>query len=234
MAGMATTIIPMTETALQQLRLWQLISPALPVGSYAWSGGLESAVEQGWISDQQQAQQWIQDLLLHGLGRLDVPVFMRLYTACERIDRQAFQYWNRYLLASRESAELQQEDLQLGRALHRLLNDLQLEFPWCPSDEPLCYAAMFASACYCWQIDAQQAVQGLLWAWSENQVAAAIKLVPLGQTAGQQVLSDLIECIPECIKQGSQLADEQIGFTLPGLGMISAEHETQYSRLFRS
>jgi len=224
----------MINQSLQQLRLWQLISPALPVGSYAYSGGLESATENGWIVNQQQAQQWINDLLVNGLAHLDVPVFCRLYKACMQNDLQQFQYWNEYLLASRESAELLQEDQQMGRALLRLLRDMDCSLTWCNAEEPLSFASMFASAAVNWNINEQDAAQGLLWAWCENQVAAAIKLVPLGQTAGQQILSELINNIPDCIDRGMQLSNEDIGFTLIGLGIISAQHETQYSRLFRS
>lgn len=232
-ADMVTTI-RMINPSLPQLRLWQLISPALPVGSYAYSGGLESAVENGWLVNQPQAKEWIEALLVHGMAHLDVPVFSRLYQACVNNDQSQFQYWNDYLLASRESAELVQEDQQLGRALLRLLRDLGLSMPWCVKDEALSYASMFASAAVNWQIAETDAAQGLLWAWCENQVAAAIKLVPLGQTAGQKILSELIECIPICVEQGLQLSDDDIGFTLVGLGMVSAQHETQYSRLFRS
>jgi len=227
--------IAMTDH-FSQLRLWQLISPALPVGSYAYSGGFESAVENGWITDQQQARQWIKDILSSGLGRLDVPVFSRLYQACQKCDKQQFEYWNHYLLACRESSELQLEDQQMGRALLRLMQDMDMDFPWYEqgTNIEVSYAAMFASAAVCWQITETDAVHGLIWSWCENQVAAAIKLVPLGQTAGQQILSELASHIPDYIEKGLALKDDEIGFTLPGLAIISAEHETQYSRLFRS
>ncbi len=228
-------VIRMTSPSLSQLRLWQLISPSLPVGAYAYSGGLEAAIEAGWVSEKEQAAAWIGSLLQHGLGQLDVPVFKRLYDSRHAQDSQQFHYWNHYLLASRESAELQQEDKHLGRALFRLLNDLDVDLlPFCHADQDYSYVAMFACACSAWQISLQDALHGILWSWCENQVAAAIKLVPLGQTAGQQLLSGLQKQIPDCVHAGLSLADDDIGFTLPGLGIASAQHEAQYSRLFRS
>jgi urease accessory protein len=106
--------------------------------------------------------------------------------------------------------------------------------PFCSADNNYSYVAMFACACTAWKISPEDALQGLLWSWCENQVAAAIKLVPLGQTTGQQLLSDLQIQIPDCVQTGLALSDDEIGFTLPGLGIASAQHEAQYSRLFRS
>lgn len=231
---MADTDIPMINQAAQ-LRLWQLTSPSLPVGAYAYSGGLESAIDAGWISDEQQAIDWIEGLLTFGLGRLDVPVFQRLYVSAQKRNIDDFHYWNDYILASRESAELRQEDRHLGRALFRLLRDLDIDMSsFCDGDRHYSYVAMFAHACYGWQIPVIDAAHGLLWSWCENQVAAAIKLVPLGQTTGQRMLSTLQKTIPVCVCSGLALTDEGIGFSLPGLGVLSAQHENQYSRLFRS
>jgi len=228
------TAIRMTES-FAQFRLWQLISPSLPVGAYAYSGGLEAAIEAGWISNEQEAVVWIEDLLEFALARLDVPVFQRLYASVQDQKHDSFHYWNDYILASRESAELQQEDRHLGRALLRLLKGLDVDIEsFCDVDRHYSYVAMFAYACERWQIPLVEALHGLLWSWCENQVAAAIKLVPLGQTTGQQLLSLLQQSIPNCVQSGLVLADEDIGFTLPGLGVISAQHESQYSRLFRS
>ncbi len=234
--GVATAIIiAMTEHSASSLRLWQLISPSLPVGAYAYSGGLEAAVEAGWITNKEQALDWIESLMQHGLTQLDVPVFKRLYECRQAQDRTQFHYWNHYILASRESAELQQEDKHLGRALFRLLNDLDVNIqPFCREHEDYAYVAMFACASVDWDIAMEEAVQGILWSWCENQVAAAIKLVPLGQTVGQQLLSVLQQNIAACSTQGLALSDDDIGFTLPGLGIVSAQHEVQYSRLFRS
>lgn len=218
-----------------RLRLLQLASPALPVGTYAYSQGLESAVELGWVHDETSARDWILGLLGHALARLDAPVLIRLHGAWQRGDFEAIQHWTRWLYASRESFELQQEDQHLGRNLARLLADLDLPeaAPW-RSAERVCFATLFALAAARWTISARDTVSGYLWAWTENQVMAATKLVPLGQTAGQRILSAAIPVIEHTTEQALELPDDELGFSAPGLALAAARHEIQYSRLFRS
>ena len=217
------------------LRLWQLISPALPVGAYAYSQGLEAAVEAGWVSDETSARGWIGGVASNSIARLDLPLLARMYQAWQTDDEDEVKRWSRFLLASRESSEIVAEDRHLGQALARLLSDLQVsqadawrQNEWCN------FPAMFSLAAQQWSIPLHQTLSGYLWAWCENQVAAAIKLVPLGQTAGQRILSHLIGCIPLYVDAALRLADDEIGMICPGLAIASARHETQYSRLFRS
>lgn len=221
--------------SIASLRLWQLISPALPVGAYAYSGGLETALQAGWLHDAAEVQDWIVGLLRHNLAYLDVPVLQRCYAAWEHDDLEQLEKWSAFILASRESAELHAEDLHLGRALATLLSDLEmaeagaLRLSGCAP-----FVRLLALAGVKWRVPIEQLAAGLLWSWSENQVAAAIKLVPLGQTAGQQMLLRIAELIPAAVSVGLALDDEDIGATAPGLGIASALHETQYTRLFRS
>ena len=121
-------------------RLLQLCSPTLPVGAYAYSQGLESAVEQGWVQDEASAGAWILGLLDHTVRRLDLPVFARLYGAWQGGEADAVRRWNARLYASREAAELQREDQQLGAALARLLSDLGLDeaAPWLNAIDMTC------------------------------------------------------------------------------------------------
>ncbi|MEJ2345863.1 MAG: urease accessory protein UreF [Gammaproteobacteria bacterium] len=229
-----TSTPPAAETGAR-LRLWQLISPALPVGAYAYSQGLEQAVELGWVGDEASAGDWIEGLLGHSLAGLDVPLLRRLYGAWSENDAAAAGYWNRFLLSTRESRELRDEDRHLGTALARLLAELGLEDVNAWPDTPRAtYAAMFSLAAVRWDIPLRQAAEGYLWAWCENQVAAAIKLIPLGQSAGQRLLSRLLAPIAAAVAHGLELADDDIGAVAPGLAMASAWHETQYTRLFRS
>ncbi|MCI0504477.1 MAG: urease accessory protein UreF [Gammaproteobacteria bacterium] len=217
------------------LRLWQLISPALPVGAFAYSQGLEYAVEHGWVNNEETTAQWITGLMNHSLSALDVPILARLYKAWQARDMERVIYWNHTLQASRESNELLTEDRQIGCALKKLLIDLKIRLAsqWPETEQPS-FATMFALAASHWMITVNETCQGFLWAWSENQVAAAIKLVPLGQTAGQRILSRIIDEIPDAVARGLQLTDDAIGATVQGLGIASALHETQYTRLFRS
>ena len=229
-----TTII--TTEAMQttaQLRLWQLISPALPVGAYAYSQGLETAIEEAWVHDEQSTLNWLTGILQHSLLRVDVPVLSRLYQAWQDGALDTVQAWNARLLAMRESAELREEDRQMGQSLARLLNDLGFERAL--FNKPACsFLSLFSLAAVTWQIPLRDTASGFLWSWCENQVAAAIKLVPLGQTAGQRILGQMIGFIDNGLEQGLQLKDDEIGSVLPGLAMASAWHESQYSRLFRS
>ncbi|MBI5041097.1 MAG: urease accessory protein UreF [Gammaproteobacteria bacterium] len=220
---------------LALLRLLQLVSPALPVGAYAYSQGLEQAVQLAWITNEAQAAEWIEGVLENGLARVDAPVLLRLHAAWSALDLDQVEYWNHFLYACRESAELQAEDRTLARALTRLLIDLGVsEAKPFATQARSTFASLFALAAVHWKIPAAQCVQGYLWSWAENQVAAAIKLVPLGQTAGQRISLRLGERIPHLAEAARALADEDIGQTMQGLAMASAWHETQYSRLFRS
>ena len=217
------------------LRLFQLVSPALPVGAYAYSQGLEYAVDQRWLNDEKQTQDWLQGLLKNNMANLDVPLMKRLYEAWADRNLEQVQYWNRYLYVSRESYELQKEDQNLGAALTRLLEQLDIDLvSECKRMQPACYATVFTLAAMNWRIPVHDAISGYLWSWLENQVAAAIKLVPLGQTAGQRILSATLLEIPAVVEEGVSLSDEQIGFVAPSLAMASAAHEAQYSRLFQS
>lgn len=227
--------MPDETSRLASLRLWQLISPALPVGAYAYSGGLESALHAGWLRDAGDVEQWVTGLLQHTLARLDVPVLQRCYQAWECRDEAQLDYWSAFILASRESAELHAEDLHLGRALATLLSDLEIAEAgdWRLSDTAP-FVCLLALAGVKWRVPIETLAAGMLWSWSENQVAAAIKLMPLGQTAGQKILMQIAEVIPPAVSEGLSLSDGEIGATAPGLGIASALHETQYSRLFRS
>ena len=216
-------------------RLLQLCSPALPVGAYAYSQGLEYAVERGWVRDEASAGDWILGLLNHSLWRLDVPVFARLYAAWQAGDEVEICRWNARLYASREAAELQREDQHLGTALARLLTDLGLAeaAPWQKAPR-VCFATLFSLAAARWEITLPEAVTGYAWAWVENQVAAATRLVPLGQTASQRLLVAAGPALVDAVQGGLALPDGEIGATAPGLALAGALHETQYSRLFRS
>ncbi len=224
-----------TDSGLARLRLLQLTSPGLPVGAYAYSQGLEQAIESGWVTNAAQLQDWISGLLRHSLCALDIPVLLRLHKAWHADDRMAVRQWSAWLHACRESAELQSEDRQLGGALARLLTDLGLAEaqPWV-TDPHATYVTLFALASARWSITATDMAQGYLWSWCENQIMAALKLMPLGQTAGQRILSALITLIPPALACAERYTDDEIGQLAAAQALACARHETQYSRLFRS
>jgi urease accessory protein len=217
------------------LRLLQLVSPALPIGAFAYSHGLEWARGAGWVRDERGVEDWIGGLLRQVWGRLDVPVLRRMVAAVRVGDETALMDWSELIQASRETAELRAEDRLMGRALARLLADLGVSGAarWMP-DARCSLPLLWACAAVHWDMPLRAAAAGLLWSYVEHQVAAAIKLVPLGQTAGQLVLARLAEGIADAVATGLALSDADIGATAPALAIASCLHETQYSRLFRS
>lgn len=218
------------------LRLMQLASPALPVGGYSYSGGLEAAVEAGRVRDEASALAWLDATLRHGVARFDAPIWLRLHRAWPGSDDGAVAAWNERFVAGRESAELQAETLQMGYSLARLLRELGWgggALDRLAKIEPS-FPAAFSFAAAAAGIGARDGLLAYLWAWCENGVGAAVKLVPLGQTAGQRMLFRLAPVLPAIAAQAETLADDELSSALPLLAILSSCHETQYSRLFRS
>jgi urease accessory protein len=196
---------------------------------------LEFAISAGWVHDTSTVSDWIQGLLKNSLINLDLPVLQKLYEAWQESDTDRVRYWNNFLSANRDAFELQEEDRQLGKALARLLVDLGLEEAKPFLNPPHGgFLTLYVLAAVRWNISLNDAAQGFLWMWSENKVLCAMKLIPLGQTDGQKILSAVIETISHVIMRGLDLPDEDIGYTTPAQGIASALHETQYTRLFRS
>ena len=223
---------------LSLIRLLQLASPALPVGAFSYSQGLEAAVEAGVVRDAGSAQRWIADVLSWSMARTEAPLFLRLAGAWQESDVSGIAGWNAVFLATREAAELRAESVQMGYSLRRLFATLgtfeaQALQRLDGLDEPA-FPTVFTFAVAQWGIDERQALLGYLWSWLENQVMAALKAVPLGQTDGQRMLLALGETLPSMVDTAAALEDEEIGSYAPGLAMACSRHETQYSRLFRS
>jgi urease accessory protein len=216
------------------LRLCHLVSPALPIGAYAYSQGLEYAVHAGWVCGEASSLEWLQGLSRHAIGTLDLPILLRLHRAWSDCDMERVRWWNARLIAARETCELRAEDVHLGRSLARVLVELRIAdaFDWQRAESS--FAAMFSLAAVRWQIEPLDALRGYLWSWTENQVLAAVKLVPLGQSAGQRLLDCAIEAMPLIVESAGLLQDDEIGVGGMRQAIASSLHESQYSRLFRS
>ncbi|GAA5213410.1 urease accessory protein UreF [Corallincola platygyrae] len=218
--------------ASQLLSLLHLSSPSLPIGAFAYSQGLESAIDIGWVDDEDALKRWLQEVMTHSLANLDLPLIQRLYSTWQEQASERVQYWQQVTLANRESAELVTEEQRLGATFSRLLVSLDLA-PEAGFESPT-YLSMYAFAAQKMAIPMQEALSGWLWSWLENQVMVACKTIPLGQTPAQRILLQLNPTITECVEKGMAVEDDEIGMTLPALAMVSAWHEQQYSRLFRS
>lgn len=216
------------------LHLLRLISPSQPVGSFSYSRGLESAVHAEIVNDEQTASNWILGVLEHSYATLDGALFWRMIHALNENDEPRFLHANAWLAAARESKELELEDRRMSESLLRLLIDLHVPRAQTYADLRLSYPASFAIACEHWSIPPASALRGLIWSIVEGQVAAATRLVPLGHTSSQRILIASMPVIERAADRAMSVADDEVGNVAPALAMMSAWHETQYSRLFRS
>ena len=212
-----------------------LASPALPVGGFAYSQGLEQAIEDRWVTDMQSAYVWIRDSLVLNMARQELPWWLACYLAAADQDWVRVVQINEHLHALRETGEFRLESMQMGHSMAKLFAQWSqgqslaalTEIVWV---YPSAYAALAAVS----GVTQDLALSAYLWSWVENQVLAAVKSVPLGQIEGQTLLHRLKGDIVTAIGVAQGTAPEAAGSAAFGLAITSARHETQYSRLFRS
>ena len=220
----------------QLLKLLQLASPLLPVGGYSYSEGLESLIAQRVICDRPTLQTWLEQELRVGAIRVETAVMDRVYLASGLMDVDRIKYWNHWLAAARETEELREQSWQMGGSLTKLLVELTPETRGLITEigRPCNYAIAFGITAQAWQIDRHPAIAGYLHSWVTNLIGAGVKLIPLGQTAGQQLLWQLQGEIDRLAVEIPAIADEDLYACSWGLSLASMQHETLYSRLFRS
>jgi urease accessory protein len=215
--------------------LLQMASPALPVGAFAYSQGIERAVNDGLIRDAEEAKRWIFDILDGPMKHWEAPVWLRLHRASVLRDHEAFVQWNQRFVASRETSELRAETLQMGASLAAWACQLGLDVGAMLRTIPgLSFTAGFAACAASSGIDEHAGVLAYVWSWIENQVTAAIKAVPLGQMAAQRLRLAAHAPVSDAVTTAIRLDDDSLFSAAPGLALTCARHETQYSRLFRS
>ena len=225
------------NSSLQLARLLQLASPALPVGAYTYSQGLEWAVETGVIRDEASAGRWIADLLAHGIGSYEAPLVFALIAAWTAGDTPEILRLNEEFLASRESAELRAETAQMGFSLRRFVHDLRdplLQEVASVIDRwpEVAFPTVWAGIAARWHIEPAAALTAYVWSWAENQVMAALKAVPLGQAASQRLLAQLGRQLPEVAATACALPESAWSNFTPAFAVACARPGTQYSRLF--
>jgi urease accessory protein len=219
--------------AASLLHLLQFASPALPIGGYSYSQGLEAALDQGLVRDAASARGWIVRSLHEVMAQWDAPLFWRLLQAFAARDDAAVRLWSDCFLASRDTFELRAETVQMGYSLTRLIAELGVADVGVLGDE-VSLPAAFACAVDALDIPHEDALLALLFSWAENQVLVCVKSVPLGQVAGQRLLLSLrpeIEAAAQCARA---LRDDALSNWAPGLSMLSMRHEVQHGRLYRS
>lgn len=227
------------SASVSALRLMHLISPNLPTGAFTYSQGMEWAVECGWLSNEAETKQWLQSVLADSLQYLELPLLYRLYTAVENSSQVEFQHWSQWMYASRETYELREEEKQRARALYSLLIKLPESEHWTElknwkASLLKSQISAYALTAFHWNIPVRDLLLGYTWSWIENAVAAAIKLVPLGQSEGQRLLYEFSQDIVNAVEHACLIDEENIGASTPALAIASSLHENQYSRLFRS
>ena len=234
MAMAATTTT--TDTALLQL-IW-LASPALPVGGFSYSEGMESAVDQGLVTNDAQAADWLADQLHTSLARGELAVLAQAVPAWRAGDTARIVALNDWVLHTRETSEMAQQTTQMGRSLVEWLRTVRPELveglARVLTGPSLTYPIAFALAASATPATVRDTLLAFAFGWAENMMQAALKSVPLGQSAGQRILVRLAAGIPAAVDHALQLGDADRQAFSPMLAILSARHETQYSRLFRS
>lgn len=223
-----------------QLAMMWLASPTLPVGGFSYSEGLEAAVDAGLVTDEAQTLDWLRSQLQLTLARSELPVACAAHAAWAAADITSLQTIQTWVLTTRETFELRQQTQQMGRSMLEWLRQLQSDHPLLPLAtqlEPVpVWPLAFALGALALGLDADRMAQALAFSWLENQVQAALRAVPLGQSSGQRLLAALTPAIPAAVAQARNLQhrmDDWQSFS-PMLAILSSRHETQYSRLFRS
>ena len=245
----ATTMDMNTDTAIRTdaepqapatpglLQLIWLASPALPVGGFSYSEGLEAAVDRAGVATENIASDWLTDQLHLGQARGDLAAMAQAITAWRQGDLARVAALNAWVLQTRESSEFRAQTEQMGRSLldwlrnHHTASDADIAA--CAQMQPT-YPIAFALAAAATSANLRDCLQAYAFGWAENMVQSAIKAVPLGQSAGQRILARLAADIPAAVEHARALPDDQRQAFTPMLAILSSQHEVQYSRLFRS
>ncbi|WP_416671684.1 urease accessory protein UreF [Egbenema bharatensis] len=228
----------MSHPQTSLLHLLQLVSPALPVGAYSYSEGLETLVQTDRVIDLSTLKAWLTQELRYGAIRLEAAVLLRIYDAAQANQLDRLAVWNQWLSAFRETEEMREQSWQMGRSLGRLLQELEpresVKQGLMACGEPCNFAAAFALAAVDGKIDREIAVLGYLYSWVANLINAGVRLIPLGQTQGQQGLLHLYPQLEQTTQAVLSLTDDRLWSCGWGMSIASMNHETLYSRLFRS
>ena len=228
----------MSPASSSLLQLLWLASPALPVGGFSYSEGLEAAIEAGKLHDEASAQVWLADQLALGLARSELPLLAKAIAAWSAHDAERIVALNAWALATRETSEMRRQSEQMGRSMHVWLHQRK------PADPRLATLSALSPA-PAWPIsfalgaaqsgaEVGDALLAFGFGWAENMVQAALKAVPLGQSAGQRILGAIAAALPDVVDTAIAVTDDERQAFAPMLAILSSQHETQYSRLFRS
>ncbi len=231
-------VAPAFAAQADLLQLMWLASPALPIGGFSYSEVLESAIERVPLREAADVGAWLHDQLHLTLARADMALLAQAINAWRVADRVRIQALNDWVLQTRESSELRLQAEQMGRSMMDWLRNQHAQNDALVASTRVCasptYPVAFALAASITLAPLTDCLSSFAFAWAENMVQAAVKAVPLGQNAGQRILAELVKAIPLAITDALTRDDDTRQVLAPMLAILSAQHETQYSRLFRS
>lgn len=222
----------------QLLTLLQLSSPALPVGAYSYSEGIETLAAKGTIATASDLLHWLSQELKWGSIRIETAIAGGVYEVVSQQNFEQIDHWNQWLSAFRETEEMRSQSWQMGRSLLRLFNDLEPElsaqFPKAIRAADCNFAIAYGLVAQAWQISWDEAAIAFLHSWAANLISAAVRAVPLGQTEGQRTLRQLAEPMQTAQGEIAAITDADLMACNWGVSLASMQHEALYSRLFRS
>ncbi|MBX2824085.1 MAG: urease accessory protein UreF [Gammaproteobacteria bacterium] len=234
-AAGATPLQAAPELGVADLRLLQLLSPTIPTGAFNFSQGLEWAVHAGWVSTEEDFQRWLLEQLQGLMVQQELPLLATLHAASVRQAPDELLRWANWAVALRDTSELRTEEVDRAGALLRVLEALGV-----PGLESVASAleksqlAGIAWAAARWSLPLNSLLRAYAYSWLEQQIAAGVKLIPLGQSQGQRLLFSLANSIPDSVVSALTVEVDEIGYSSPAISLASCSHETQYTRLYRS
>lgn len=224
--------------ALKLAQTLRFGSPALPIGLYSYSQGTETAIDDGLVRNAETAREWLHDVLHGPLQNYELPLLADAVDALAQNDFAALSLINERFLASRETREARSESEQLGYSMAQLLRALPETSPaaleWLARERPLSSLASHALLAHILGLDRTAILTMYASSWLENQVSVLVKTVPLGQTAGQQILSALLPELVQAVMAARDMPAGGRSAFAPGLALMQMRHEHLYTRLFRS
>ncbi|MGF1525033.1 MAG: urease accessory protein UreF [Leptolyngbyaceae cyanobacterium] len=220
------------------LTLLQLSSPALPVGAYSYSEGIETLATQGTVVSGSDLLHWLMQELAWGAIRVETAIMGWGYEAAVQKDFATIARWNEWLSAFRETEELRSQSWQMGRSLLRLFSDLEPalvgQLPETMQQGNWNYAIVYGIVAQAWQVPLNPAGLAYLQSWAANLISASVRAVPLGQTEGQRLMRQLAVPLQQAHSEIQAMTESDLTACSWGVSLASMQHETQYSRLFRS